>query len=105
MIIVVIVMMVIKRRKVTCCSFEYLIVLVLMITMTMVTMKIIVTMVMARMMNGGEIEKTADDFTEAQMKPSNMQNMSASPLRMLNTMIMKRVIRMTIMMIDGHHLL
>ena len=91
---------------------EYLKVLVLMImmmiTMTMVMMKIMFTMVMVmvgRTMNGGEIEKTADDFTEAQMKPSNMQNMPASPLRMLNTMIMNRVIGMTIMVINGDHLL
>ena len=35
-------------------------------------------------MNGREIQKAAADFTEAQMKPSNMQNLST----VLNRMIM-----------------
>ena len=81
-------------------------VIMMTITMAMVMMGTLV-MVAGLMMNGVEIEKTADDFTEAEMKPSNMQNMSAEPaLRMLNTMIMTRLIRMTTMMINGqcHHL-
>ena len=78
--------------------------IVMMATMAMVMMATMV-MVAGLMMNGGEIEKAADDFTEAEMKPSNMQNMSALPVRMLNTMIMTGLIRMTIMMINGqsHH--
>ena len=37
-------------------------------------------------MNGREIQKAAADFTEAQMKPSNMQNLST----VLNRMIMTK---------------
>ena len=79
----------------------------MMMTTLVMVMMTTLGMVAGLMMNGVEIEKTADDFTEAEMKPSNMQNMSASPaLRRLNTMIMTRIIRMTIMMINGqcHHL-
>ena len=39
-----------------------------------------------RRMNGREIQKAAADFTEAQMKPSNMQNLST----VLNRMIMTK---------------
>ena len=41
---------------------------------------------MLRRMNGREIQKAAADFTEAQMKPSNMQNLST----VLNRMIMTK---------------
>ena len=36
-------------------------------------------------MNGREIQKAAADFTEAQMKPSNMQNLSTVLNRMIIT--------------------
>ena len=38
-----------------------------------------------RRMNGREIQKAAADFTEAQMKPSNMQNLSTVLNRMIVT--------------------
>ena len=57
--------------------------------MRMMTIMVMVMMVMVGRMNGGEIEKAAGDFTEAaycsQMKPSNMQNISAARLRGCST--------------------
>ena len=48
-----------------------------------------------RRMNGREIQKAAADFTEAQMKPSNMQNLSTVLNRMIMTKKMMRIIMMT----------